>query len=265
MQVELFKELDKDITKEYNRVNLINKFLNVLEYEFEYKGYKFSIRTFEGVNTLIEVPDKKYVLIPEIANHCERPFKKCTGFKKVYCFKKLLSINNLFMESDIEYLDISELEFNTVISCVHTFARCKNLKDVILPKVIISKNISCMFTGCKSIKEIDLSNLVFEPEDETSAVGIFTGCDSLEILKTPIIINSHKLELINPNYIFDNCRKLRKVTTNNKKEIKNDFIFKLFKRQKLINMFYPISMHILVLKCKLKHTDNCIYKFKEAF
>ena len=170
--------------------------------------------------------------------------------------KKLTSIEKLF--SNCDYLisvDLSQLITNEITSFHGLFENCRELKEIKLtyintPKItnmsymffeyksLISvnydnntnnfqnlKDISEMFAGCFSLKEIDLSFLSNSPIE--NMFSLFHNCRSLTKIKNMEFLNT--TAVTNMSSLFNGCISLKEVNISKLNLINVTDISKMFK------------------------------------
>ncbi len=149
---------------------------------------------------------------------------------------------NVINDHDIKKLDkadyslanISEKEelysvdkIKTIESCA--FANCGRLERVYLPERLTEINTD-VFYGCKSLKEIDLSRIMFIHG------GAFQRCSSLEKVD---ISNALNID----NYAFSGCTNLKEVVFRNNVSVIGDYAFENCKNLKSVELGrFPVEI-----------------------
>lgn len=123
-------------------------------------------------------------------------FYGCFDLEKVslngWKTNQLEKMSGMFNECrSLKTIDLSFLKTNRCKEMNNVFAGCKSLTSVNLSgwnteSLVVA---SSMFGGCESLKNLDLSSFSFAKYNLSSINGnvavLFSGCDQLEVIKTP--------------------------------------------------------------------------------
>ena len=149
--------------------------------------------------------DYKYENEKEIKENCKIEINdKLIPFSYYYTFEK-------------EGKYIIKYSFtNNLSKTNYMFWGCKSLRNINLSNFNSQfvTNMSYMFSGCKSLTNINLSN--FNTQNVTNMSGMFYRCESLKNIN---LSNFNTQNVTNMNYMFIGCKSIRKenVITNDKK------------------------------------------------
>ena len=135
-------------------------------------------------------------------------------FLLVY-INNLINLNEFFKDcSSLTYVDLSNFDSSDVTDMSYMFSGCESLKEINLTnkfntnKVI---NMNYMFYNCKNLISLDLSN--FDSSNVTDMSYMFSGCESLKEINLANKFNTNKV--INMNYMFYNCKNLISLDLSN--------------------------------------------------
>lgn len=109
----------------------------------------------------------------------------------------------------IKCIDMSEFATSNIDSASEMFRGCKGIKHINLSNFDVSKLQYAfgMFAGCENLETLDLSNWSTSSLQESQAIDMFRGCNSLKTviinkMDNPVIVNElHKLrhvEIVEP-------------------------------------------------------------------
>ena len=120
---------------------------------------------------------------------------------------------NMFSGCDaLTYLDLSNLNSNTITDMSSMFSGCKLLQKIIFLDFKTEKvtDMSYLFSGCKSLENIDLSD--FNTEKVTNMSNMFSGC---ELLKNIDFYEINAENVINMSKMFYYCKSLLNLDLSN--------------------------------------------------
>lgn len=121
----------------------------------------------------------------------------------------------MFMDcSSLVSLDLTNINTERASSLRGVFRNCKNLESITFGDNFCTESITYMgwlFDGCKTLKEIDLSN--FNTTNVTLFQSMFINCDNLEtvLLGDKFLTDS----ATNVSYMFSQCKKLKNINVSN--------------------------------------------------
>ena len=151
-------------------------------------------------------------------------FNKKGKYNIKYEFKSNLEKTcNMFSECEaLTYLDLSNLNSNSITDMSSMFSGCTLLKTIIFYEFKTQNviDMSYLFSGCKSLENIDLSDV--NSEKVTNMSNMFFGCNLLRNVDLSNIKNSDKL--IDISSMFAGCESLTninlsKLNTENVKDM----------------------------------------------
>ena len=136
------------------------------------------------------------------------------------CYCWFSGCNNLTDIKGIEYLNTEK-----VTNMSYMFSSCKALTSLNLSNFNTEKvtDMQGMFKECSNLTSLDLSN--FNTENVTDMNGIFYGCTKLESLD---LSNFNTAKVAKMNYMFNNCYALTSLDLrkfNTAKVTKMDYMF----------------------------------------
>lgn len=212
------------------------------EDELNYIAYKQVPKNFKkkGIHKVIFKFSKKLKSISFFFNDCRRLvlvdltyfdfskvidasylFRWCTKLRKVRGLDFIRDSPNLQRLSNM-FLSCWNLEgfncfFNWNISnCSYLnqiFSYCTKLKEIDLSKIILEKeddcegiNLSWLFCGCKNLQKVNLFK--FRAPPRTIMKGVFEECENLEELDLSMIRTNGDTDV---DEIFDGCSKLKTI------------------------------------------------------
>lgn len=116
------------------------------------------------------------------------------------CYCWFSGCSNLTEIKGIEYLNTEK-----VTNMSYMFSSCKALTSLNLSNFNTEKvtDMQGMFKECSNLTSLDLSN--FNTENVTDMNGMFYGCTKLESLD---LSNFNTAKVTKMNYMFDNCNKI---------------------------------------------------------
>ena len=137
------------------------------------------------------------------------------------CYCWFSGCSNLTEIKGIEYLNTEK-----VTNMSYMFSSCKALTSLNLSNFNTEKvtDMQGMFKECSNLTSLDLSN--FNTENVTDMNGMFYGCTKLESLD---LSNFNTAKVTKMNYMFDNCNKITSLdlTSFNTAEVtKMDYMFR---------------------------------------
>ena len=131
------------------------------------------------------------------------------------CYCWFSGCSNLTEIKGIEYLNTEK-----VTNMSYMFSSCKALTSLNLSNFNTEKvtDMQGMFKECSNLTSLDLSN--FNTENVTDMNGMFYGCTKLESLD---LSNFNTAKVTKMNYMFDNCNKITSLdlTSFNTAEVTN--------------------------------------------
>ena len=138
------------------------------------------------------------------------------------CYCWFSGCNNLTEIKGIEYLNTEN-----VTNMSYMFSSCKALTSLNLSNFNTEKvtDMQGMFKECSNLTSLNLSN--FNTENVTDMNGMFYGCTKLESLD---LSNFNTAKVAKMNYMFYNCNKLTSLDLSNfntAKVTKMDYMFRL--------------------------------------
>ena len=188
-------------------------------------------------------------------------FEKCKSFTNLdltsFNTSKVTNMGSMFALCEgLQYLNLSSFDTRNVITMCAMFSNSKNLAiiDIDKEKFITDKlaNMSWMFTGCESLKQIDFSN--FNTSNATDMQHMFEQCKSFTRLDLTSFDTS---KVTNMESMFAGCEKLeylnlssfdtRNVITmgamfgNSKNLVRIDIDKEKFITDKLVNMSWMFT------------------------
>ena len=142
-------------------------------------------------------------------------FNRCANLKEIHNLKILQTFkvkNMCGVFNGCEKLDNIKIDFKTpnVEDMSIMFQNCRSLEkiDIRFSDTKRLKDISGMFSGCKTIKVIK-SIGIYSIDSVTNMTGLFKGCFSLEAI--PDLSKWNLIKVEKANGLFYGCRKLRTV------------------------------------------------------
>jgi len=124
-------------------------------------------------------------------------------------------------------LDLSNFDTSNVIIITSLFQNCTNLETIKFstkPNANNTQNVDFMFSGCTSLKKVDLSSFDFSKVKPHGSFypafhNFFTDCTSLEYIKTPKLFPEGASYSPNPAMTlpsqFSECYEITELSTNN--------------------------------------------------
>lgn len=144
-------------------------------------------------------------------NDVSSMFNNCSSLKSDIVIPSLpivTSMSNMFSGcSNIEKIDLSNIDTRNVTSVYGLFSRCTKLKTLI-HNFNFSRldNTESMFYNCTSLQEIDFSN-VPTGTSMSRTYGMFSGCTSLR----KIDLSGFTAKMSTCAYMFSNCTSLQEL------------------------------------------------------
>ena len=142
-------------------------------------------------------------------------FNRCANLKEIHNLKILQTFkvkNMCGVFNGCEKLDNIKIDFKTpnVEDMSIMFQNCRSLEkiDIRFSDTKRLKDISGMFSGCKTIKVIK-SIGIYSTDNVINMTGLFKGCFSLEAI--PDLSKWNLIKVEKANGLFYGCRKLRTV------------------------------------------------------
>ena len=121
---------------------------------------------------------------------------------------------NMFAECEsLTFIDLSNLNTNSICDISSMFSGCKLLKTIIFYE-FKTKNItdmSYLFSGCKSLENVDLSD--FNSDKVTNMSNMFFGCELLRNINLSNIKNT--VNLTDISSMFSGCESLANINLSN--------------------------------------------------
>ena len=181
---------------------------------------------FNGCSKLKEINGINNFDISKI-NNLKKMFEGCYELKYLdlsnFNTSKVKDMTTLFNQCyELEYLDLSNFDTTNVTDMSYMFTQCQNMKEI---KGINNfntkkvKNMLDMFQGCCELKDLDLSN--FDTSNVIDMRFMFSLCNKLKEIKgIKNFIISDNTKIIG---IFAGCDELDLYKFNNSEEIKNNY------------------------------------------
>ena len=165
--------------------------------------------------------DTKYDLIIGGINYGKNnyhTFEKSGLHNVIFHFKnKLDSLEGLFQNiNNLIEVDFSKLETENIKSMANLCHSCSNLIKINFDnKTPNLENTRSMLTNCYSLNE---TNLKFDTSKVTQMNEMFSGCKQLVYLD---LTNFYLENIINTEYMFEDCYKLKEIKFNNDTKTNN--------------------------------------------
>ena len=127
-------------------------------------------------------------------------------------YSSVIDMSYIFSECSFESIDLSNLNTPEVENISHIFEGCSSLKEINFTNFNNGKvnDISYMFSGCSSIISIDLSILNNIPI--LTMDHIFEGCSSLVSINLSNLKTEDALDM---SYMFSGCEHLESIDLSN--------------------------------------------------
>ena len=255
---KIFNNLEEKKSLKVIKINNnIKKNLNIninnyKEYSAKYSSIEIEIKIVNneyGKFINIEKEDEIYYHIyfnnkkEEIKRNYIKKGEKVENIKiLINC--QIKSLKDLFKYcSCIESINFKKLSWsNNIDDISYMFYGCSSLKELNLNNFYFNNvtNINGMFWGCLSLKELNLNNFI--TNNVTSMSCMFYGCSSLKELN---LNNFNTNNVTNMGYMFSGCSSLKELNLNN---------FNTNNVGNMNGMFYECSNE-LIMKIKNKYKN----------
>lgn len=201
----------EDRIKAYNNYMAKYRLLGLTPYDYivDLEHAEFQLVDF------IDTTKSEYI-IPEFTTSIDtslRPLDNTT-IKLIYKGDNLYSLREFLRYSFAEYIDLSEMNLETVNDFSYAFSDCNMLISIKWPENQILTNLKYaqfMFYRCNSLNNIDLSLIV---SDQIKVLtGMFKYCTNVKS------INIENIEFTNARHIEGlcyECRSLKRIKFSNK-------------------------------------------------
>jgi len=195
----------------------------------EYKDYYLSIENE------LKIADNKFGKFINISNDEKE-------YYRIYFNNSKEEITKNYLEDKNKPNLIQIIINNKVKSFKKLFYKCNCINQIIFCKTFINTNItdmSEMFSGCTSLKEIDISNL--DTNNAKLMNSMFYDCSSLKEL---YVSNFNTNNVINMNRLFSGCSSLKELNVSN------------FNTNNVTDMSYMFSGNLLLKELNLSNFNT---------
>ena len=127
--------------------------------------------------------------------------------------KHITNLSNLFGNTSVTNIDLSQLNTSEVTDMSNMFSRCSKLQNIFGLENFNTTNVTNMggmFSGCNKLTTLDISN--FDTSKVTNMVNMFRDCSSLTTLD---VSNFDTSKVTNMASMFNNCNKLTTLDVSN--------------------------------------------------
>ena len=147
-------------------------------------------------------------------------FKDCSKLKEIKGInlintKKVVNIYGMFQScSELQYLDLTNLDTSNVTNMEYIFDKCSKLKEIKGSNTFITskvKTMEGMFRFCFELQYLDLSN--FNTSNVTNMKDMFKECNKIKEIKG--LINFNTKNVTNMSGMFKSCSKLENLDLSN--------------------------------------------------